>query len=190
MIRSVTRSLAYLCMGLVGVAAFSPACAKDALKVITNPGGGQISYGPIGPQPSVPAAMGEMLRHIHAQYGDRPQVGRFFQDRSGQALAAFFNVTAKNSGGQRIAGLVMVSVPQGGQASAAVISDDAQRFPQTVNFLLQRLSAEWNSNPAPSRAPAGGPASGRRGGATPSGELSRQQWKRRPACRMEVGVGP
>jgi hypothetical protein len=142
------------------MAMFSPACAGAAMKTINNAGGGQIIYGPMGPQPSVQAAMGEMLRHIHAQYGDRPQVGRFFQDRSGQELAAFFNVTASNSGGQRIAGLVMVSVPQSGQPSAAVISDDAQRFPKTVNSLLQRLSAEWNSDLGPSKASAGGPAPG------------------------------
>jgi len=89
--------------------------------------------------------MGYMLRQIHGHYGDRPQVGKLFQDHSGESLAAFFNVTARNSGGQRIGGLVMVSVPRGGQPSAAVITDDAQRFPKTVNPMLQRLNAEWKS---------------------------------------------
>jgi hypothetical protein len=139
------------------MAAFSLARAEDAMKTINNPDGGQITFGPMGAQRSVQAAMGEMLRQIHGRYGDRPQVGRLFQDRSGQALAAFFNVTAQNRSGQRISGLVMVSVPQGGQPSAAIITDDAQRFPQTVNSLLQRLSTIWNSNPGPSKASASTP---------------------------------
>jgi len=159
MIRSATRLLVYLFIGTVGMATFSLARAEDALKTINNPGGGQIMYGPMGAQLSVQAAMGYMLRQIHGRYGDRPQVGRLFQDLSGQSLAAFFSVTAKNSGGQRIAGLVMVSVPRGGQPSAAVLTDDAQRFPQTVNPMLQHLSAEWNSSPGPSKAPGGAPAS-------------------------------
>ncbi len=158
MIRSATRLLMYLSVGMVGLAALCPTWAEDALKTINNPGGGQILYGPMGAQPSVQAAMGYMLRQLHGHYGDRPQVGRLFQDRSGQSLAAFFSVTAKNGGGQRIAGLVMVSVPQGGQPSAAVLTDDAQRFPQTVNPMLERLSAAWNSNPGPSKAPGGAPA--------------------------------
>jgi hypothetical protein len=51
----------------------------------------------------------------------------------------------------------MVSVLPGGRSTAAIISDDAQRFPRTVNSLLQRLSAEWNSNPGSSKTTASGP---------------------------------
>jgi len=158
MIHRAARLFAYLCIGWVGLATFSLAGAASALKTISNPSGGQITYGPMKPQPSVQAAMGEMLRQIHGRYGDRPQVGRLVQDRTGQALAAFFNVTDKNSGGQRVSGLVMVTVVRSGEARAAVISDDAQRFPQTVNSMLQRLSAEWNSNPESSKHSPGGPA--------------------------------
>jgi hypothetical protein len=141
------------------MAACSGGHATDSLKTIDMPGGGKIVYGPMDPQPSVQAAMGKMLQLIHGHYGDRPQVGRLFQDRSGQSLAAFFNLTAKNNGGQRIAGLVMVSVPQGGPASAAVLTDDASRFPRTVNPMLKRLNAEWNANPLPSAPAKGGSAS-------------------------------
>jgi len=157
MIRIATRLLTYLFIGMFGVATFPLARAEDALKTINNPGGGQIIYGPMETQSSVQVAMGFMLRQIHGHYGDRPQVGRLFQDRSGESLAAFFNLTARNSGGQRISGLVMVSVPRGGQARAAVITDDVSRFPKTVNPMLQRLNAEWNASPASSKAPAGGP---------------------------------
>jgi hypothetical protein len=137
------------------MATVSLAAPEDAMKTIDNPEGGQITYGTMQPQASVQAAMGAMLRQIHARYGDRPQVGRFFQDRSGQALAAFFNVTAQASGGQHISGLVIVSLPPGGPPSAAVLTDTAQRFPQTVNSMLQRLSAEWNASHGPTAAPAG-----------------------------------
>jgi hypothetical protein len=156
MMTGATGRIAGLSLALAAITTFSPACGKDSQKVINNPGGGQVSYGPIGTQPSVQAAMGEMLRRLHNQYGNRPQVGRLFQDRSGQSLSAFFNVAGK--GGQPIAGLIIVSIAPGTPASGAVISDDAQRFPQTFNSLLQRLTAEWSASAAPSRGSAGVPA--------------------------------
>jgi hypothetical protein len=83
-----------------------------------------------------------------------------FQDRSGQTLAAFFSVTDNKNGGRRMLGLIVAALAAGGQGRAAVLSDDAQRFPQTVNSLLQRLSAELNSNPGSSKPPGGAASSG------------------------------
>ena len=147
MIPGTASLLAFLCMVLAGMATVFPAHGEDAMKTINNAQGGQILYGPIDPQPSVQAAMGAMLRQIHAHYGERPQVGRFFEDHSGQALAAFFNVTDHKTRGRHMSGMVIVTVPPAGPPSAAVLTDDAQRFPQTPNPMLQRLSAEWNSPP-------------------------------------------
>ncbi len=158
MIPDAARSLVFLCIVWAGMATVFPARGEDAMKTINNPGGGQILYGPIDPQPSVQAAMGAMLRQVHAHYGERPQVGKFFQDHNGQSLAAFFNVTDLKAGGQHISGMIIVAVPPGGPPSAAILTDTAQRFPQTINPMLQRLSAEWNADPGSSKAPAGGPA--------------------------------
>ena len=47
--------------------------AQTGLKTIDNPGGGQIVYGPLAGQTSLPQAMGAMLRQIHTHFGDRPK---------------------------------------------------------------------------------------------------------------------
>jgi len=86
-----------------------------------------------------------MLHNVSLHYGDRPQLGRLLQDHSGAVLAAFFSVTSKNEGNKPIAGLVIVSVSQTGPARAAVLTDDANRFPTTLNSLFQRLKTEVNA---------------------------------------------
>jgi hypothetical protein len=137
------------------MAALIPARVADGMKTIDNPGGGQIRYGPLAPQRSVEAAMGETLRQVHTQYGDRPVVGRWFQDRTGESLATFFSVMPGSGAGQRLAGLVMVSVPRGGQPIAAILSDEASHFPRTLGPMLDRLSTELNSIPGSARASGG-----------------------------------
>jgi hypothetical protein len=72
MMRTAKRSVVYLCIGLMGMAAFSSVRADDGLKTISNPGGGQIVFGPMDPQPSVQVAMGKILHLIHGHYGERP----------------------------------------------------------------------------------------------------------------------
>ena len=95
--------------------------AQDSLKTIDNPGGGQIVYGPVSGQTSMQGAMGAMLRNIHSHFGDRPQIGRFFQAGGTDSVATFFTVTAK-SRGKHIAGMVIVSMPAGTQPAGAFLS--------------------------------------------------------------------
>jgi hypothetical protein len=134
--------------------------ADDDLKSIDNPGGGNIIYGSVPlvdhGQPSPQAALGQMLHNVSLHYGDRPQLGKLLQNHTGDVLAAFFNVTDKNAGGKQISGLVIVSVPQNGPGKAAVLTDDASRFPTTVTSMFRRLTAEvgpsssvQNGQPAP-----------------------------------------
>jgi hypothetical protein len=116
------------------------ACAQDTLKTIDNPGGGQIVYGPVAGQTSMQGAMGTLLRDIHSRFGERPQIGRFFQTGGTDSVATFFTVTAKSQGGKHFAGMVIVSMPSGTQPTGAFIYDDAQRFGTTANPMLKKLN--------------------------------------------------
>ena len=139
--------------------------AEDSLKTIKNPGGGQVIYGPVAGQSTLQGAMATMLRQVHGHFGDRPQIGKFFQSRSGESVATFFSLTAKNQGGTRIAGLVIVSMPGGAKPAAAVLYDDADRFGKTENVLMNKLNEAWHkekdlyaSQPQPVQSPAQGGA--------------------------------
>lgn len=75
-----------------------PACAEESLKVIANPDGGQVVYGPVD-QSTPQGAMAAVLRYVHTHFGDRPQVGKVFKSGDGQIFGAFFTITAKTDGG-------------------------------------------------------------------------------------------
>ena len=149
---------------LVLLGALTPACGRssaqarsdDALKIIDNPGGGQVVYGTLPGEASFGGGMATMLRNVHGHFGERPQVGKFFQARGSDSVAAFFTLTAKNQGGQPIAGLVIVSMPQGSKPAAAVLYDEAARFPRTQPALLQKLNEAWHTAASQTAAaPAG-----------------------------------
>ena len=145
---------------LLLLGALSPACGRtnakassdDTLKIIDNPGGGQMVFGTLPGESSFGGGMATMLRNIHGHFGDRPQVGKFFQARGSDSVAAFFTLIAKNQGGRPIAGLLIVSMPQGSKPAAAVLYDDAARFPRTQAAMMQKLNEAWHSaarRPAP-----------------------------------------
>ena len=96
--------------------------AGDALKVIDNPGGGQVVYGPVD-QNTPQAAMATVLHYVHTHFDDPPVVGKVFESRDGQNFGAFFTVTAKNQGNKKIAGLVMVSILA--EKASAVVTQTA-----------------------------------------------------------------
>ncbi len=124
------------------------AYAEDNLKTIDNPGGGQLIYGLVAGQTSMQGAMGAMLRDIHSHFGERPQIGRFFQAGGTDSVATFFTVTAKSQGGKHIAGMVIVSMSAGTQPAGAFLYDDAQRFGTTANPMLKKLNEVWHQDPA------------------------------------------
>ena len=113
------------------------------MKIINNPGGGQIVFGPFDGEGTAQQAMGEMLKSIHGHFGAKPQLGRFFRDKSGSTVAAFFNLTAKTGGKGPVSGLVVVSAPSPSQRSAAVVYDGTDRFRKTLSPMLKRLNEEW-----------------------------------------------
>ncbi len=137
--------------------------AQDGLKIVDNPGGGQVVYGSLNGPATQAKAMAFMLSQVHGHFGDRPQVGKLFQSKDGGQLAAFFTLTAKKQGGKPIAGLVIVTMPAGQHAHAAVLYDDLKRFPSTEPAMMKSISAMMGSAPhgggqpaQPAPAPAGG----------------------------------
>ena len=65
---------------LVGISAHN-ACAQTPLKTINNPQGGMIVYGLVDGATTQAAAMSSILRTVHNNCGEKPQVGKVFKVR-------------------------------------------------------------------------------------------------------------
>ena len=142
--------------------------ADDGLKFIHNASGGEIVYGPVSGQSTLPGAMGFMLKRVHGHFGDRPQVGKFFRTKgSSDSIATSFTLTAKTNGNGPISGLVIVAMPAGQRPSAAVIYDQAERFKTTAGPMMKKLNEAWNAD-APREAKPG-PGQTGPGSAGPAG---------------------
>jgi len=128
--------------------------AQTPLKTINNPGGGQIVYGTVDGQSTEPAAMGAILRSLHNQYGDRPEVGRVFRYKGTNSVAVFFTLVKRNQGNVQVAGLLIASKVSAGHVEAALVTDDAARFGTTINPMLKTLFGEWHPD-GPNTAGAG-----------------------------------
>jgi len=150
----VTKPVSLILSALWLAAALQANGAQNSLKVIDNPGGGQVVYGAVD-QDTAPTAMAAVLRYVHSHFGDAPVVGKVFQSRDAQNFGAFFTVTAKTQGNKRIAGLAIVSVAPGTKPAAAVLYDDSNRFAKTEPMLLRALNEAWKSASAPAAASAG-----------------------------------
>ena len=146
-----TRLVSIAAVILWIVTSLLPADAEESLKVIDNPDGGQVVYGPVD-QSTPQGAMATVLRYVHTHFGDRPQVGKVFKSGDGQIFGAFFTITAKTDGNKPIAGLVIVSLAPGTKAAAAVLYDISSRFAKTEPVLLQKLTAAWKAASTPPAA--------------------------------------
>lgn len=130
----------------------------DDLTTIKNPGGGKIVYGPLTGTQSLQQGMISVLRTVHGHFGERPQVGKFFQARDGQSIATFFHVMERTHRPtpRAVSGLVIVAMLEGGSPAAAVLYDDSARFPETEASMVKTLTAAWRSasKGAAARAPS------------------------------------
>ena len=129
---------------LMAAACLASGEAGAALKSIDNPGGGHVVYGIFDQESTMQGAMAGMLRKVHSDFGEKPQIGQFFQSRDGRTVGTFFHVTAKNQGGKPIAGMVMVTMPNGLKPAAAALYDDAGRFSKTEPQLMKKLTEAFS----------------------------------------------
>jgi hypothetical protein len=142
--------LVSIALGLLWLLTYCPsASAQDSMKVVENPGGGQVVYGPVN-QSTPQAAMAAVLRYVHTHFGDSPVVSKVFESRDGQNFGAFFTVTAKTRRNEKIAGLVIVSMARGSAPGGAVLYDKSSRFSTTEPVLLHMLTDAWRSASRPS----------------------------------------
>jgi hypothetical protein len=118
--------------------------AQTALKTIDNPQGGRIVYGQVDGQTTEAGAMGAILRSLHNQYGDKPQVGKVFQVRGTHSVAAFFTLVKRNQGNMQLAGMIIASTVSPDHVEAALMTDEATRFGSTINPMLTTLFGVWH----------------------------------------------
>jgi hypothetical protein len=142
----------------VGIGA-NVARAQTPQKTIVNPKGGVIVYGAVDGATSPAAAMSNVLRTVHNNCGDKPQVGRVFKVRGTNSDAVFFTVVNHPQGNKLVAGLLIASPSGPNQVEAAMVSDDAARFGSTVNPMLNTLFSEWH--PGGGGQPSGAASLGR-----------------------------
>ena len=114
------------------------------LTTINPPQGGMIVYGLVDGANTQAAAMARLLRNIHNNCGERPQVGRVFRFRGTNSDAVFFTVTNHPQGNKQVAGMVIAAATGSNRVEAALLSDDASRFGKSVNPMLQQLFSSWH----------------------------------------------
>ena len=122
------------------------ALAQSGLTTIENPKGGRIVYGEVDGQNTEAGAMGAVLRSLHNQYGDKPQVGKLFQVRGTNSVAVFFTMVNRNQKNMQLAGMIIASQTSGGHVEAALLTDEAPRFGSTINPMLSKLFSVWRPN--------------------------------------------
>jgi hypothetical protein len=134
--------------------------AIGGLKTINPSQGSQIFYGQVEGQTTEAGAMGAVLHSLHNQLGDRPQVGKLFQVRGTQSVAAFFSVNKRNQGGGQVAGLIIATKVTSDHVEAGLVSDDAVRFPKTLSPMMKTLFSVWHplNVPHTEAAASSGPA--------------------------------
>jgi hypothetical protein len=151
----LTSLVVCICACKAGTQAPTPKAnqTQSASPVITvdGPQGGRIVYGSVRGTATQPAAMAKLLKGIHNGCGEKPQIGRVFQFRGTDSVGVFFTVTDHSNGDKRMAGLVIAAPTGPGSVEAALLSDDASNFGNSVNPMLQKLFSSWHPGGARQR---------------------------------------
>ena len=143
--RSFSRVFSLLSLSLVFVCACKGRTqAPSPLTRLETPQGGKIVYGSIDGVSTQPAALANLLNGVQARCGEKPQIGRVFHFRGTNSVGVFFSVTDHPKGNTRVAGLAIAAVTGPNQVEAALLSDDASRFGQSVNLMLKQLFGAWH----------------------------------------------
>ncbi len=133
--------------------------AQTPLQTINLAQGGRIVYGKVDGADTQGAAMTTLLRNVHKNCGEKPQIGRVFKMRGTDSVGVFFTVVNHPAGNVQVAGLIIAagSGPHG--AEAALVSDSAGRFGSTINPMLTKLFSVWHpGGEAPSSQASSGQA--------------------------------
>ena len=149
MLRNPRKCFAHsVSMALILLFVTLSAAAQGGLQSINPPGGGKIVYGQVTGQNTEAGAMGAVLRSLHDSLGEKPQVGKLFQVHGTDSYAVFFNVTRHDQGQGRpalkVAGMLIAVKASDGHVEAALVSDDAARFPKTLSLMMQTLMGAWH----------------------------------------------
>jgi hypothetical protein len=134
--------------------------APTPLTTINAAQGGKIVYGAVNGASTQAAAMSSVLRDVHNSCGEKPQIGKVFQFKGTNSVGVFFPVTDHQKGNTPVAGLVIAAATGPNQAEAALITDDASRFGQTVNPMLQQLFTAWHPGAAATNSSSASGTSG------------------------------
>ena len=124
----------------------APAWAQDGLQTINTPQGGKIVYGQVLGQTTEADAMAAILRNLHKSLGEKPQVGKLFDVKGTDSVATFFTVTRHDQGAVslKVAGLLIAAKVSTDHVEAALVSDDATRFPKTLAPMMKTLMNVWH----------------------------------------------
>jgi len=122
--------------------------APTQLTTINAPQGGKIVYGVVSGATTGGAAMTNMLRTVHNNCGEKPQIGKAFQFTGTNSVGVFFSVTDHPDGNLPLGGLVIANASGPNQVQVGMVYDLASRFGQTVNPMLQQLFSVWNPGAA------------------------------------------
>jgi hypothetical protein len=167
--------------------------AQTPLKTISGEQGGKIIYGYVDGATTQAQAMGNLLRQIHTNCGERPNVGNLFKLKNSDSIAAFFTVTNHNAGNIQIAGLLIAAKAGPSNIEVALVSDDARRFNTTANPLIKQLFAVWNpagiGSTQPQTSSPSGNASGKSGNSGyNSGPVPKLHTVTAPDNSVSVGI--
>lgn len=88
--------------------------------------------------------MGAVLRSVHKNVGERPQVGKLFQVHGTQSVAVFFSATRRNGDSGQVAGLIIVTKVSSDHVEAALVTDETSRFHRTLQQKMKTLFAAWH----------------------------------------------
>ena len=144
------------------------ALAQTPLKTVNSPEGGKIMYGMVDGATSQANGMASVLRAVHNNCGERPQIGKVFRFHGTETVGVFFTVVNHAAGNAKVAGLVMAAMDGAGRVEAALLSDEASRFGTTVNPMLKELLTEWHPG-GPVAAGGGTPGAGPASASVPAG---------------------
>jgi hypothetical protein len=162
----VVRSIWRFIAGAALVSAAVSTAAQGGLKTINPPAGGTIVYGQVDGQTTEAGAMGVVLHSLHQSLGEKPQVGKLFQVRGTESVAVFFSVTRHDQGPGKpplqVDGLLIATKVSTDHVEAALVSDEASRFPKTLPGMMKTLMGVWHPLKSESAASAttGGGGSG------------------------------